>query len=84
MCDGFEVGSYGCGTCSLAPVGFWEKMPLLAKKITIVWNFIIKFTRSTLAVFLKPLEKSILKSGPPDNKKEIYINEIVKKKKTFT
>jgi hypothetical protein len=32
MCDGFEVGSYGCGTCSLAPVGFCEKMPLLAKK----------------------------------------------------
>jgi hypothetical protein len=34
VCDGFEVGSYGCGTCSLAPVGFWEKMPLLllAKK----------------------------------------------------
>jgi hypothetical protein len=32
MCDGFEVGSYGCGTCSLAPVGFWEKMPILAKK----------------------------------------------------
>jgi hypothetical protein len=36
-----------------------------------------------LAVFLKPLEKSILKSGPPDNKKGIYINEIVKKN-TFT
>jgi hypothetical protein len=25
MCDWLEVGSYGCGTCSLAPVGFWEK-----------------------------------------------------------
>jgi hypothetical protein len=33
MCDGFEVGVIGYGSCSLAPVGFWEKMPLLAKKI---------------------------------------------------
>jgi hypothetical protein len=38
MCDGFEVGSYGCGIYNLAPVGFWEKIPLLAK------NVIIKFT----------------------------------------
>jgi hypothetical protein len=47
----------------IAPVGFWGKIPLLAKKSC----------AQTLAVFLKPLEKSNLKSGPPDNKKEIYI-----------
>jgi hypothetical protein len=56
MCDGLEVGSYGCGTCSLAPVGFWEKMPLLAKKIMNknFWgNFIKKFTRSNTCCIFK-------------------------------
>jgi hypothetical protein len=56
---------------------------LLAKnhEQIIVWNFIIKFTRSNTCCIFKTSGKKY--SGSPDNKKEIYINEIVKKQNIY-
>jgi hypothetical protein len=56
MCDGLEVGSYGCGTCSLSPVGFGEKMP---HEQIIFGNFIIKFT-GIVAILLSYTLKHLL------------------------
>jgi hypothetical protein len=72
-----------CGNSGCKRVRMAGSNPGVFKNQIIVWNFIIIFTRSNTCCIFKTSGKKYSEIWTPDNKKEIYFNEIVKKQHIY-